>query len=228
MKINVDAVAMDYDRTIADEKKGFRISDDVKKQLLLFDQFKLILATGRMSDDIPDRDVLEIFDAMVTENGTIVSFDGGKRKKVLVNDEGWKGVRSEIADIMADNRMPMFKGEVVLAGYKDDTPKLCKKLRSAGLSKKIELQFNKEGVLILPKGWDKGRGVREAMEVMGCKRYLGIGDDLNDLALLKKADVAVAVMNAVPELKMIADIICDKENGYGVVEVLKHVVGYKP
>ncbi len=227
MKINVDAVAMDYDRTIADEKKGFTISEEVKKQLLLFNQFKLILATGRRFEDIPDRDVLEIFDALVTENGTIMSFDGGKRKKVLVNSEEWNNVRSEIASIMVDNNMAMFKGEVVLAGYKNDMPALCKKIRSAGLLKKVELEFNKEGVLILPKGWDKGRGVREAMKVMGCKRYLGIGDDLNDLALLKKADVGVAVKNAVPELKMIADIICDEENGYGVIEVLKHVVGYK-
>ncbi len=228
MKINVDAVAMDYDRTIADERNGFRIVDEVKQELLRFSHFKRILATGRRFEDIPDRDVLKVFDVIVTENGTIINSDGGKRKEILINNEEWEMVRYEIADMMRDSGMVLYKGDVVIAGYKDDAPELCNKIRAAGLLEKVELEFNKEGLLILPKGWNKGRGVREAMKAMGCTRLLGIGDDLNDLSLLRASDIGVAVNNAVPEVKMVADIICEKENGHGVIEVLRLIEGYRP
>ncbi|HPC28480.1 MAG TPA: HAD hydrolase family protein, partial [Candidatus Methanomethylicus sp.] len=134
--------------------------------------------------------------------------------------------RSEITGIMNRSGMRVYTGEVVLAGYKDDAPELANEIRAAGLNEEVELEFNKEGLLIMPKGWNKGRGVREVMRRMGCTRLLGIGDDLNDLSLLRVAEIGVAVKNAVPELKMIADIICEKENGYGVIEVLRLIEGY--
>ncbi len=227
MRINVDTVAMDYDRTIADESKGFIIIDEVKQELMRFSHFKLVLATGRRFEDIPDRDVLKVFDVIVSENGTIMNSYGGKRKEVLVNSEGWTRTRAEITGIMNRSGMRVYTGEVVLAGYKDDAPELANKIRAAGLNEEVELEFNKEGLLIMPKGWNKGRGVREVMRRLGCTRLLGIGDDLNDLSLLRAAEIGVAVKNAVPELKMIADIICERENGYGVIEVLRLIEGYK-
>ncbi|HRR54158.1 MAG TPA: HAD hydrolase family protein [Candidatus Methanomethylicus sp.] len=226
MRINVDTVAMDYDRTIADESKGFIISDEVKQELMRFGHFKRVLATGRRFEDIPDRDVLKVFDVIVSENGTIMNSDGGKRKEVLVKSDGWTRTRSEITGIMNRSGMRVYTGEVVLAGYKDDAPELANEIMAAGLNEEVELEFNKEGLLIMPKGWNKGRGVREVMRRMGCTRLLGIGDDLNDLSLLRVAEIGVAVKNAVPELKMIADIICEKENGYGVIEVLRLIEGY--
>jgi len=227
MRINVDTVAMDYDRTIADESKGFIIIDEVKQELMRFSHFKLVLATGRRFEDIPDRDVLKVFDVIVSENGTIMNSYGGKRKEVMVKSEGWARIRSEITGIMNRSGMRVYTGEVVLAGYKDDAPELANKIRAAGLNEEVELEFNKEGLLIMPKGWNKGRGVREVMRRLGCTRLLGIGDDLNDLSLLRAAEIGVAVKNAVPELKMIADIICERENGYGVIEVLRLIEGYK-
>jgi len=226
LKINVDAVAMDYDRTIADERKGFMISDDVKEELMRFVHFKRMLATGRRFDDIPDRDVLRVFDVIVTENGTIMNTDGGRSKEILVKSERWGKIRSEITGIMNKSGMRVYTGDVVLAGYKDDALELATKIGEAGLGDEVEMEFNKEGLLIMPKGWNKGRGVREVMKRMGCTRLLGIGDDLNDLSLLRASDVGVAVKNAVPELKAIADIICEYEDGYGVIEVLRLIEGH--
>jgi len=158
LKINVDAVAMDYDRTIADERKGFMISDDVKDELMRFVNFKRMLATGRRFDDIPDRDVLRVFDVIVTENGTIMNTDGGRSKEILVKSERWGKIRSEITGIMNKSGMRVYTGDVVLAGYKDDALELATKIGEAGLGDEVEMEFNKEGLLIMPKGWNKGRG----------------------------------------------------------------------
>ena len=43
--------------------------------------------------------------------------------------------------------------------------------------------------------------------ISGADRVVAFGDNINDIPMLREADVAVAVENAVPEVKRIADVI---------------------
>jgi len=47
----------------------------------------------------------------------------------------------------------------------------------------------------------------ELRELCGCRELICIGDHANDLPMLRAADVAVAVGNALPEVKAAADIV---------------------
>ena len=49
---------------------------------------------------------------------------------------------------------------------------------------------------------------------------IGIGDNENDLALVKMANVAVAVSNAVDEVKEVADFITVDNNSSAVAAVI--------
>ena len=90
---------MDYDLTIADEGQNYRIRKSVKDKLKTFKSCKLILATGRKFEDIPDKDVLGIFDAIVSENGTILAMDKGKTRKKLVSSK-WLDTKEKLIKII--------------------------------------------------------------------------------------------------------------------------------
>lgn len=53
----------------------------------------------------------------------------------------------------------------------------------------------------------KANAVRELAASLGASRIVAFGDNINDLPMLEVADVAVAVENALPEVKAVADIV---------------------
>lgn len=53
----------------------------------------------------------------------------------------------------------------------------------------------------------KAEGILNLKKRLGADRLVAFGDNLNDIPMLKVADVAVAVGNALPEVKEIADIV---------------------
>ena len=51
-----------------------------------------------------------------------------------------------------------------------------------------------------------------------------IGDDINDVGIMKKAGVAVAVSDALPEVKVAADYITDAPGGGGAVREVANLI----
>lgn len=66
----------------------------------------------------------------------------------------------------------------------------------------------------------KANGAHEVAEVVGAEKITAFGDNLNDLIMLGGADTAVAVENAVPQVKEIADIIIGTNNEDSVVKFI--------
>ena len=68
---------------------------------------------------------------------------------------------------------------------------------------------------VLPKGSTKGEGMLELSQllVIDKNKTIGIGDNENDLELVKKAGIGVAVENATQSVKDAADwIVCNNDN----------------
>jgi len=66
----------------------------------------------------------------------------------------------------------------------------------------------------------KANGAKEVKEIVNADCITAFGDNLNDIIMLKGADVAVAVENAVPQVKEIADIIIGNNNDNSVVNYI--------
>lgn len=66
---------------------------------------------------------------------------------------------------------------------------------SVSYSSNRYMEFNKEGV-------DKGVGLQHLADQLGIKieETIGVGDNYNDMAMLKKAGLAVAAGNAVEDM----------------------------
>ncbi|MCU0632589.1 MAG: phosphoglycolate phosphatase [Methanolinea sp.] len=76
---------------------------------------------------------------------------------------------------------------------------------------------------IHPPGVSKGVAFTELARVMGLKAsdFLAVGDAENDIELIRRAGVGVAVANAHPELVRSADWVTGREYGDGFVEAVK-------
>ncbi|MCM1066292.1 MAG: Cof-type HAD-IIB family hydrolase [Muribaculaceae bacterium] len=62
---------------------------------------------------------------------------------------------------------------------------------------------------IFPPGVTKASAVRRLGEQLGARRLVVFGDSLNDLSMFAVADVAVAMGNALPEVKEAADVVIE-------------------
>ena len=74
------------------------------------------------------------------------------------------------------------------------------------------------------KGVEKCNGISKIAQIENIenKNIIAFGDGLNDIDMLKKCGVGVAMKNALPEVKEQADYITSRNNNEnGVIEFLK-------
>lgn len=79
-------------------------------------------------------------------------------------------------------------------------------------------------VHVTPKGVDKGTGLLRALKLLGISidNVLVIGDGKNDVPMFKVAKISLAPKNAAEEVKKLATVVSEKEDG----DVLEEVVGF--
>lgn len=83
-----------------------------------------------------------------------------------------------------------------------------------------------EYVDVLPLGVTKGSGVSWLLQRLGIRPevMMAMGDGINDIGMLQMAGLGVAVGNAAPELKAVADAVVSSNVGGGVAEALHRYV----
>lgn len=113
-------------------------------------------------------------------------------------------------DLSTAAKDPWLK--VVLCAYDDSLEKVRLHAIDTGTGAVIDCVYSWDYYLeFLPVGVNKGtclRQLRTFDETAG-KTIIAVGDYYNDLQLLQEADIAVAVGNALPEIKAISDyVIC--------------------
>lgn len=88
---------------------------------------------------------------------------------------------------------------------------LAEELRESGICSVSSYPdiFNPEisYIEIFAPGVDKASAVARLKEMTGAERLTVFGDNLNDLPMMAVADVAVAVENALPQVKAAADVV---------------------
>lgn len=87
-------------------------------------------------------------------------------------------------------------------------------------------QKGKIDVSIGPAQATKQHGILEVAEILGIRtdEIIGIGDGYNDFPLLMACGMKVAIGNAVPELKQIADFIAPRVEEDGVATVIEKFI----
>lgn len=78
---------------------------------------------------------------------------------------------------------------------------------------------------IIVGGCSKSRAMQCTMEFLGIptEQSVAMGDSMNDFDMIEKAGIGVAMGNAIPEIKDIADMITDDVNSAGVALALEKI-----
>ena len=114
--------------------------------------------------------------------------------------------------------------KVLLACEPERVPKEQAGLEELFGEKVYMAQSDAHLIEVVTEGVDKGIALEHLGGYLGLTKdeIIAFGDNTNDLPLLKAAETAVAVANAVPEVKEWSDYVASKERSEGFAEGLLH------
>lgn len=152
--------------------------------------------------------------------------------KYVQEEKDYLAGRMEVTEISDDN-IDFLKGQEIvkvlymntdyqyLKGIENDLKEITSDL-DVSYSSNRYIEFNHQGV-------NKGQGLKKLAELLhvDIKDTIAIGDNFNDLSMIKVAGLGVGVQNTVEEMKKECDIITKATNNQGAIaEVInKHILG---
>jgi len=213
-------VAADYDGTLANDG---RVRKSTLETLAWVRESgrKLLLVTGRELDSLQSVfPQLDVFDLIVAENGALLYHPSTRKEKVL-----GKGPPPAFVQMLRRSGADSLSvGRSIVATLKPHEDAVYEAIEELGLN--LHVILNRESVMVLPVGVDKGTGFRTALAELHLPlaSAVGIGDAENDYAFLNLCGFSVAVANAIPSLKKQVDLVTSRKNGSGVVEVLQKLL----
>lgn len=209
------ALATDYDGTIAHDGWVDEATLAALRQVREAD-YRLLLVTGReLSDLFNTFPQVDLFDRVIAENGA------------LLYDPATKGVESFAAsppaaliERLTREQVPISVGHSIIATVEPHEHAVLGAIRDLGLE--WHVIFNKGSVMALPAEVTKATGLSPALAALGVppESTIGVGDAENDQAFLRRCGLSVAVANALPAVKQMADLVTDGARGAGVAELI--------
>lgn len=113
----------------------------------------------------------------------------------------------------------------VIAAEPDDLDEVQRTVERGGFEDAQWVRSAPHYFECLPKGVDKSRGFAELIRILGAEDRFSVaaGDYMNDTAMIRNADLGVAVASAQESVKQAADlIVCDNNSG-AIAEIIDHI-----
>jgi hydroxymethylpyrimidine pyrophosphatase-like HAD family hydrolase len=214
-----DALATDYDGTIAHHG----IVDQATTDALLGAKsagLRLILVTGRELSDLFNTFAhSDIFDCIVAENGAVLYDPATQTVEIIAPPPP-----PALIERLRKDSVPTAIGHSIVATVEPFEHQMLAAIHDLGLE--WHIIFNKGAVMALPADVTKATGLAPALGRLGVspRRTIGVGDAENDQAFLRACGLAVAVANALPSVKEIAQVVTAGAKGAGVAELIDRAI----
>jgi HAD superfamily hydrolase (TIGR01484 family) len=209
------ALATDFDGTIAHDgivdASTLAALDRVRDAGLC-----LLLVTGRELPDLFNTfEHVHVFDRVIAENGALMYTPSSGAIRQLA-----PAPPISLLNRLTNEGIPMSVGASIVATVEPHEHAVLAAIRDLGLE--WHVVFNKGSVMVLPSGVTKATGLAPALEDLAVAPAdtIAIGDAENDHAFLAMCGLKVAVSNALPALKDVADIVTVASRGEGVTELI--------
>jgi hydroxymethylpyrimidine pyrophosphatase-like HAD family hydrolase len=215
MKFRV--LALDYDGTIAQNGK---LDPSVKAAILevRVRGVVVVLVTGRILSDLGRvTGDLSFLDAIVAENGAVLSFSSGHSRLIGVPPP------PVFLNELRRRRIDFLAGQCVVESDANWAPQILTVIRQLELP--LSLLFNRDRLMVLPQGVSKGIGLRAALSTLRLSVHnaIGIGDAENDHDLLSSCEIGVAVGWGSQALKERADEVLEGEGPSAVASYIRRM-----
>ncbi len=176
----------------------------------------LFLVTGRRFETVPLGRLSEWFAGIVWENGAVLTHTASGETYLPFGQ-----LEAGLLKAVDDSGIPFERGLAIAATWTPHDQVLWRVLGTHGGSSSIE--YNKGAVMVLPPGATKGAGLERLLTLCGfsARNLAAFGDAENDISMLTLAEVAVAVGDAVPTVRELADVVAQAPGPRGVLEVLE-------
>ena len=186
MKFSV--LALDYDGTSA---KDGALDPEVRRAIadVRVRGITVIIVTGRILDDLRRHaGDLRFVDAVVAENGAVISFPESGRSNVLAD-----AAPQRLVEALRKRGIPIDVGESVIEADATAAADALTAIKALELPQ--VLIFNRGRLMVLPSGVNKAMGLREALRTLRLSVHntIAIGDAENDHDMLEACELGVAV-----------------------------------
>lgn len=217
---NIVAIASDFDGTIGSDE-GAPTSTLAALARFKATGRKLILVTGRPLGELK-RVLPEVglFDIAVIENGGVLYFPQSDTIRALAPGPS----QAFAARLRERGVKELAVGTTIVATHADHHQTIAETIRDMSLD--LEIILNTDALMVLPTGVHKAYGLAAALAELAISpsNVAAIGDAENDVVFLKYCGYAVAVANALPEVKAIAHFVTQGARGAGVEELVEQLV----
>lgn len=215
MKAQLSLLVCDYDGTLATDGV-VRPPTLQALQAVLASGRMLVLATGRQLPDLIEIfPHLSLFAWVIAENGAVVYETATRSLEVLGEPPPQEFLR-----VLEERGIePLSLGKAIVATSSNYAKALSTLIQSMDLA--YEVILNRDAAMVLPRGVNKGSGLSWVLNKLGMssKEVIGVGDGENDSDLFSVSGFRVAVANAVPELKSMADWVTPSAAGVGIEQL---------
>lgn len=213
------ALATDYDGTLAHDGRVDEATLDALRRARRAG-LHLIMVTGReLADLFNTFSQPELFEQIVVENGAVLYTPESQVVKPLA-----AAPPPELVEMLTRRSVPLSVGHSIVATVEPHEHQVLDAIHTLGLE--WHVIFNKGSVMALPADVTKASGLVPALEAIGvaAAQTVGVGDAENDQVFLRMCGLAVAVSDALPSVKKIADIVTLGARGAGVVELIDRLL----
>ncbi len=180
-------------------------------------------------ETVPKAEVLEILD-FISETIPEMGIQVNTEKAIYFSREST--AMQDFRDITGyPDNMKDYKEieepiQKILFAHRDDAKikALSEELLAHPLADKFDfIQSERTLYEILPKGVNKGKGMKKLADILGTDKTVAVGDYYNDISMIKAAKVGIAVANAVSEAKEAADIVTVDNDHSAIAKIIHDI-----
>lgn len=208
-------LAFDFDGTVAADGVVPPDLESALEQCRLTGH-SLFLVTGRRFETVSLGSLAELFTGIVWENGALLSHTASGELYFPFGQ-----LPPHILQGLDQSGIPIERGMAIAATWLPHDQAVWEVLRTHGGGASVD--YNKGAVMVTPMGASKGAGLERLLTISGLspRNVAAFGDAENDLSMLKLAEVAVAVGDAIPAVRDMADVVATEPGPRGVLEILR-------
>jgi HAD superfamily hydrolase (TIGR01484 family) len=210
-------MAFDFDGTIAADGKVPQALESALERCRASGH-ALFLVTGRRFETVSLGTLGDLFTGIVWENGAVLAHTASGEVYLPFGE-----LNPPLLKALEEAGIPFERGLAIAATWLPHDKDVWRVLSTHPYGSGASVEYNKGAVMIVPAGSAKGAGLERLLTICGfsARNLAAFGDAENDLSLLNVAEVRVAVGDAVPAVRDLADVVAVAGGPAGVLEVLE-------